>query len=100
VDIALVSSTTDSSTGLKKSWATPDKVENVVFALTTIYYFLYCLDAVFCLLVVPFAYFWYEEWDLDATTKQRLKGALKHSLFFLALLVLLLFVGLFLPIVN
>ena len=100
VDIALVSSTTDSSTGLKKDWANPDTVANVVYSLKVVYYCLYSLDAVMCLLVIPFAYFWYEEWDLEITTKQRLKGALKYSLFFLALMVVLLLVGLFVPVAK
>lgn len=100
VDIALVSSTTDSSTGLKKDWANPDTVANVVYSLKVVYYCLYSLDAAMCLLVIPFAYFWYEEWDLEITTKQRLKGALKYSLFFLALMVVLLLVGLFVPVAK
>jgi len=100
VDIALVSSTTDNSTGQKKHWANLDTVANVVYTLKVVYYCLYSLDAVMCLLVIPFAYFWYEEWDVEATTKQRLKGALKYSMFFIALLAVLLLVGLFVPVAK
>ncbi|KAF8536220.1 hypothetical protein BDD12DRAFT_749346 [Trichophaea hybrida] len=100
VDIALVSSTTNNSTGQKKHWANPDTVANVVYTLKVVYYCLYSLDAVICLLVIPFAYFWYEEWDVEATTKQRLKGALKYSMFFIVLLVVLLLVGLFVPVAK
>lgn len=97
VDIALVSSTTNNKTGLKKHWATPETVDGIVLSLKIIYYSLYILDAFMCLLVIPFAYFWYEEWDTEATTKQRLKGALKYSTFFVALVAMLLLVGLFAP---
>ncbi|TGZ81899.1 hypothetical protein EX30DRAFT_358620 [Ascodesmis nigricans] len=96
VDIALVSSTT-SSHGFKKPWATPETVHHILLSLKIVYYLLYSLDAVLCLIVIPFAYFWYEEWDVGTTVKQRLKGALKYSIFFLALFILLLVVGLFVP---
>ncbi|KAI5821222.1 hypothetical protein BZA77DRAFT_238846 [Pyronema omphalodes] len=97
VDIALVSSTTDNYTGLKKKWADKETLNNVILALKIVYYTLYSLDAILCLLVIPFAYFWYEEWDLEVTVKQRLKGALKYSVFFLAFMVILLLVGFFVP---
>lgn len=100
VDIALVSSTTDNSTGLKKHWASSETVHNVLVSLRVVYYLLYSLDAVMCLLIIPFAYFWYEEWDQDTTTKKRLTGALKYSVFFVALLVVLLLVGLFVPVAT
>lgn len=76
-----------------------------------------------CLIVVPFAYFWYrsftplfhcriwtsgltnshsryEEWDIDTSAWQRIKGALKYSLCFVALVIILMAVGLFIPAVN
>ena len=71
-----------------------------MFALKVVYYILYSLDAVMCLLVIPFAYFWYETWDVDTTIKQRVKGAMKYTVFFLLLVILLLLVGLFLPVVK
>ncbi|KAI5798950.1 LMBR1-like membrane protein-domain-containing protein [Geopyxis carbonaria] len=100
VDIALVSSTTDNSTGLKKHWASPETVHNILVSLRVVYYMLYSVDAVMCLLIIPFAYFWYEEWDQDTTTQKRLTGALKYSVFFVALLVVLLLVGLFVPVAT
>ena len=63
VDVALVSSTSSSKLGRKKDWATPDAVDNILFQLKVVYYALYSLDAVLCLIVVPFTYFWYEERD-------------------------------------
>lgn len=57
IDIALVSSTTSNKTGLKKSWATPEVVDHILLQLKVLYYFLYSLNALTCLLVIPFAYF-------------------------------------------
>jgi LMBR1 domain-containing protein 1 len=55
-----------------------------------------------CLLVIPFAYFWYEEGDetAETTRKQRVLGALKYSTFFVALMIGLLLVGMFVPVAR
>ncbi|KAI9713773.1 MAG: hypothetical protein M1828_001367 [Chrysothrix sp. TS-e1954] len=104
VDIALVSSTTSSKTGLKKDWATEDRVDNIVFGLKVVYFTLYSLDALLCLLVVPFTYFFYEEYDdreAEAGTQsigQRLWAASKYTLVFLFLCIILFLVGFFLPV--
>jgi LMBR1 domain-containing protein 1 len=106
VDIALVSSTTSLRLGAKKDWATPKTVHQILLTLKVVYYTLYSLDAVLCLLVVPFTYFLYEEYDdVDAeegrqTVKQRFFGALKYTLIFLALVVILFLVGFFVPIAR
>ncbi|KAI9792131.1 MAG: hypothetical protein M1835_008062 [Candelina submexicana] len=106
VDVALVSSTTSSKTGRRKDWATQDRVDNIVYQLEIVYYFLYSLDAVLCLLVVPFTYFWYEEYDEVAaeegnqTVGQRFWGALKYTLAFIALVIILFLVGFFVPIAK
>ena len=57
VDIALISSTTSNKTGLKEPWATPEAVGHILLQLKVLYYFLYSLNALMCLLVIPFAYF-------------------------------------------
>ncbi|KAJ5716788.1 lysosomal cobalamin transporter [Penicillium malachiteum] len=104
VDVALVSSTTSSRLGQRKNWATQDAVDNITFSLTIIYYLLYSLDALLCLLVIPFTYFWYEEYDEVASETgeqsvgQRLWGALKYTLSFVAIVVILFLVGFFVPI--
>jgi len=103
VDVALVSSTSLSSQGRKKDWATPDRVDHIVYTLQIVYYTLYSLDAVLCLLVVPFTYFWHEEYDQDAaesgeqTTGRRLWGAFKYTIAFLLFVVILFLVGFFVP---
>ena len=106
VDIALVSSTTSSKNGVRKDWATPEAVHNILYTLRIVYYTLYSLDALLCLLVVPFTYFLYEEYDdVDAeegrqTIGQRLLGAAKYTLIFVVLVVILFLVGFFVPVAR
>ena len=106
VDVALVSSTTSSRLGQRKEWATQDRVDSIVFVLKVVYYTLFSLDAVLCLLVVPFTYFFYEEYDEVATEEgnqsfgSRLWGALKYTLGFIALAVALFLVGFFVPVAK
>ncbi|GAB7363561.1 hypothetical protein MBLNU230_g3828t1 [Neophaeotheca triangularis] len=106
VDIALVSSTTDNKLGAKKDWATPDAVDSILFQLKIVYYTLYSLDALLCLLVVPFTYFWYEEYDEVAseegsqTLGNRLWGAFKYTIGFVAIVLILFLVGFFVPVAR
>jgi LMBR1 domain-containing protein 1 len=83
-------------------------VANIVFSLKIVYYstspdlceltlVLYGVDALFCLLIIPFSYFWYEEWDEDSTLGSRVRGALKYSVLFLAITIALLLTGFFIP---
>ncbi|KAK2073829.1 hypothetical protein P8C59_008077 [Phyllachora maydis] len=103
VDIALVSSTVSSRLGAKKDWATPGQVENTLLTLKIVYYSLYSFDALLCLLVIPFAYFWFEEYDEvddEEGTRSfgsRLFSALKYTAIFLVLVVALFLVGFFVP---
>ncbi|OJJ46312.1 hypothetical protein ASPZODRAFT_133342 [Penicilliopsis zonata CBS 506.65] len=103
VDVALVSSTS-SHLGQRKGWATDDEINKITFVLKIVYYFLYSLDAILCLLVIPFIYFWYEEYDEVAaeageqTTASRFGGAFKYTLSFIAITIVLFLVGFFVPI--
>jgi LMBR1 domain-containing protein 1 len=104
VDVALVSSTTSSELGRRKDWATQDEIDKITYSLTVVYYLLYSLDALLCLLGIPFAYFWCEEYDEDAaetcqqTVGWRLWGALKYTMSFVTILITLFLVGLFVPV--
>lgn len=106
VDVALVSSTTDIKHGRKKSWATPSRVENIEHTLQIIYYTLYSLDALLCLLIIPFTYFWYEEGDETESdtqarsTASRLWAALKYTVIFVLLVIILFLVGFFVPVAK
>ncbi|KAK0515849.1 hypothetical protein JMJ35_001883 [Cladonia borealis] len=106
VDIALVSSTTSSKLGRRKDWATQNRVDNITLTLRIVYYTLYSLDALLCLLVVPFTYFWYEEYDEVATEEgtqtvaSRCWGAFKYTIAFIFLVVILFLVGFFVPVAK
>ncbi|RPB18980.1 hypothetical protein L211DRAFT_671042 [Terfezia boudieri ATCC MYA-4762] len=100
VDIALVSSTTSNKTGLKEPWATPEAVNHILLQLKVLYYFLYSMNALMCLLVIPFAYFLYEEQDEETTMKQRILGALKYCIGLMVLLLVLFLIGFFVPVAR
>ena len=106
VDVALVSSTTSSKHGIRKDWASQQAVDNILKTLTIVYYTLFSLDALLCLLVVPFTYFWYEEYDEVATEEgnqslgKRFWGAFKYTIAFIALVVILFLVGFFVPVAK
>ena len=106
VDVALVSSTTSSKTGQRKDWASQDRVDGIVYTLEIVYYFLYSLDALLCLLVIPFTYFWYEEYDEVAaeegtqTFGSRFWAALKYTFVFIFICVALFLVGFFVPVAR
>jgi len=124
VDIALVSTTVNRATGLRKDWASPERVDTIVLSLKVVYYgkhlpflsfrmrgikvlefgaltvtaVLYAIDSLFCLLIIPFTYFWYEEWDEESTLGSRVRGASKYSALFLLITLALLLTGFFIPI--
>ena len=106
VDIALVANTSSSSRGTKKDWATPHRVENILFTLKVVYYTLYSFDALLCLIVVPFTYFWYEEYDEveveegTQTLGKQLWGAFKYTAGFIILVIILFLVGFFIPVAS
>ncbi|KAK5070713.1 hypothetical protein LTS08_000359 [Lithohypha guttulata] len=106
VDVALVSSTTSSKRGQRKDWATQEKVDNIVKTLEIVYYVLYSLDALLCLLVVPFTYFWYEEYDEVAaeegrqTFGKRFWSAARFTLIFLVICIAIFLVGFFIPVTK
>lgn len=103
VDIALVSATVSPALGARKSWATPARVRNTLLTLKVVYYSLYSLDALLCLVVIPFVYFWYEEYgevefeEEGRTWKSRFWAAARYTLFFVALALAVFLVGFFVP---
>ena len=106
VDVALVSSTTSSKLGRRRDWATQNRIDNITLTLRIVYYTLYSLDALLCLIVVPFTYFWYEEYDEVATEEgsqtigTRIWGAFKYTIAFIFLVVILFLVGFFVPVAK
>lgn len=102
VDIALVSATSSVSLGAKKDWATPARVDEILYTLKVVYYSLYSLDALLCLVVIPFAYFWHEEYDEveveeGRSLSSRFWAAGKYTLFFIAFVIVLFLLGFFVP---
>ncbi|KAF3764615.1 hypothetical protein M406DRAFT_43451 [Cryphonectria parasitica EP155] len=103
VDIALISATTSTSLGAKKDWATPQRVNNILYTLKVVYYSLYSFDALLCLVIIPFSYFWYEEYDEveeEEGTRgfgAKFWGAFKYTVAFIFLVVILFLVGFFVP---
>lgn len=102
VDIALVSATGSSAHGAKKDWATPERIDEILFTLKVVYYSLYSFDSLLCLIVIPFAYFWHEEYDEIEVEEGRSLGsrfwaAAKYTLFFVAFVVVLFLLGFFVP---
>ena len=122
LDVRLVNSTTDNSTGLKRDWATPELVATLVTNVKVLYYVLYvlitlmsamCVSSRGCLgndfltsgllslyltRVVPFAYFYYEALDEDEvgqTYRDRAATALKYTAFTFSVAFLLTIVSLF-----
>jgi len=106
VDIALVSSTTSIKLGVKKDWATPQHVESILLSLKIVYYALYSFDAILCLIICPFTYFWYEEYDeVDnddgvQTFGGRFWAAFKYTIAFILLVIIIFLVGFFIPIID
>jgi LMBR1 domain-containing protein 1 len=106
VDVALVSSTTSSRYGRRKDWASQHAVDNITHTLKIVYYILYSLDALLCLLIVPFTYFFYEEYDQVATEEgsqtfgARFCGAFKYTVVFILLCVAVFLVGFFVPVAR
>ncbi|KAK9450056.1 uncharacterized protein V1518DRAFT_415418 [Limtongia smithiae] len=66
-------------------------------AVQIVYYLLYSMDAFLILILIPFTYFWFEEWDEESTTAGRIRGALKYSAIFATIAIILLILGLFIP---
>lgn len=103
VDIALISATSSATLGAKKDWATPERIDSILLTLKIVYYSLYSFDALLCLIVIPFAYFWHEEYDEieveeeGRTLTSRFWASLKYTLFFVAFVVVLFLLGFFVP---
>lgn len=106
VDVALVASTVRTKEGRRKDWADQNTVDSITHQLTIVYYVLYSLDALLCLLVLPFTYFWFEEYDEIAAAEgtqtfgSRFWGAFKYTIAFILLCVILFLVGFFVPVVE
>jgi hypothetical protein len=73
-----VSSTTDVRTGLKYDWADLAYMEGMQSSLSIIYYCLFGFMAVFAFIIIPFAYFYYEEWDEGISSREVISFQVYH----------------------
>ncbi|KAJ7373804.1 putative lysosomal cobalamin transporter [Desmophyllum pertusum] len=97
VDIFLVSYMKDAD-GTWKEWSADNTTRHDFEQTVAVgYYVLYSLVAFFAFILMPFMYFYYEERDEDVTTGQRMCGALKYTIGFLIVAIVLLLVGAFAP---
>ncbi|KAJ3284430.1 hypothetical protein HK104_009964 [Borealophlyctis nickersoniae] len=96
LDVYLVSSTTDPTTGMKYDWATPERIESITHGLKAAYYVFYSMIAFFCFVAMPWTYFYFEEGGNEETVKQRAISASKYTVATIAIVFVLLSTGFFL----
>ncbi|KAL7754083.1 hypothetical protein RI367_000063 [Sorochytrium milnesiophthora] len=92
-DIFLVSATNDHRAGLRYSWASDALVAKLVHTLQVAYYVVLGVLAFLSFVAVPFAYFFYEEYDEGISLKERVAKAVKFTLATMTLGIILLVVG-------
>ncbi|KAI8985935.1 hypothetical protein BDB01DRAFT_741934 [Pilobolus umbonatus] len=71
VDVYLVSSTVDHSTGLKKLWADEGTIQWITFAVKLLYYIFYGLISFYIFFLVPFAYFYYKDSETEPDARKK-----------------------------
>jgi LMBR1 domain-containing protein 1 len=106
IDVALTSRANDAKLGARKSWAEDGSyIYKVEHALRILYAVVYSFDVVLAGVVVPWAYFWYEEILTDEdderegrTAWTRFLGAFKYTIFFIVIVVGVFIAGLFVPV--
>ncbi|KAF9124047.1 hypothetical protein BGW39_008508 [Mortierella sp. 14UC] len=95
VDIFMVSSIMDPTTGLRHDWATDAAVVEIQQSVQMTYAVAYGLIASFCFFWIPLSYFYFEELaDEGQTTFRRLWASFKYTLFFILIAAILLLTGL------
>lgn len=97
VDIYLVSGCRDMHGNLLVS---QDDLNGLTTSLRIIYYVLYIGILAFAFILIPFAYFYFEESDDDTTIKARLYAGCKYTIFLVLFVVILLVVGMIVWKVN
>jgi len=91
VDIYNASSSSDAQ---GNPLLTPEQIEYRGNNLRVFYYVLYGLILGFAFMVIPFAYFYYEEHDEDVSIGQKVWGGIKYTIFLVIIVSILLIVGL------
>lgn len=96
VDIFLVS-IFKSSDGQFEDWATVEHRNTISNTVTYAYYTMYACNMLFVFLILPLAYFYFEEKDevAEVTKFQRMVGACKYTLVFVVAFGILMSIGAF-----
>ncbi|KAG5518915.1 hypothetical protein PMAC_002446 [Pneumocystis sp. 'macacae'] len=76
-------------------WITIPLIDLTVNRLKILYYLFYGLHLIDLFFVLPFTYYFYSKWDENSTTRTRLFGAFKRSLYFVFLFLILFSIGFF-----
>ncbi len=93
LDVFVVSFNVDPATGLQRD---PSLTATDADGVLILYYVLYAAIGVLGFVLLPFAFFFFEEADDDITTPtQRCCSAIKYTLIFVLVLVVLLVIGAF-----
>ncbi|ELU03583.1 hypothetical protein CAPTEDRAFT_186135 [Capitella teleta] len=93
VDIFLVSFMKD-NTGHFKEWAKDEAMREFISqGVQYAYFALYLLVVLFVFLILPFAYFFYEEGDEQTTTRSRFCTAFKYSIVFVLFAAVIFLIG-------
>jgi LMBR1 domain-containing protein 1 len=106
IDVALTSRANDPKLGSRKPWAEDGEyLENIERSFRILYAVVYSIDVVLAGIIVPWAYFWYEESLVDdddqaegRTAWSRFLGAAKYTIFFVVIIVGIFIAGLFVPV--
>ncbi|XP_067150229.1 lysosomal cobalamin transport escort protein LMBD1 isoform X4 [Apteryx mantelli] len=96
VDIFLVSYMKNQN-GTFKDWADANVSRQIEDTVLYGYYTLYSIILFCVFLWIPFVYFYYEEKEEDGSTCLQVKTALRYTLGFLTICVVLLLIGAFVP---
>ncbi|KAI9189799.1 hypothetical protein H9P43_001232 [Blastocladiella emersonii ATCC 22665] len=94
VDVLLVSASSDLSLGVKKPWADPATLAGMADNMGWLYDASFFVLFLFCFLAVPFAYFFFEEYDEQQSLSKRLSAATRMTLATAIILTVLLMCGL------
>eukprot|EP01087_Luapelamoeba_hula_P005216 TRINITY_DN1529_c0_g1_i1.p1 TRINITY_DN1529_c0_g1~~TRINITY_DN1529_c0_g1_i1.p1 ORF type:complete len:518 (-),score=65.71 TRINITY_DN1529_c0_g1_i1:134-1687(-) len=80
---------------VSSSSLSPEQKESIGAAVKIVYYVLYSLVLFFLFAVIPFSYFYYEEYGEDVTTARRIWAGSKYTIFLVFLVICFLVIGLF-----
>jgi LMBR1 domain-containing protein 1 len=97
LDIYSVSSSVNSS---GDSIINPEVLKLRGDVIRVLYYILYTSILVFAFIIIPFAYFYYEENDDRVTIKERVWGGCKYTIFLIIIMIILLVIGFILFLVK